>query len=323
MTILVTGATGLLGNNIVRLLLEKGEAVRVLVRENADERPLEGLEVERITGDIREAERVQAACQGTRAVIHSAALVTIGWTRLEEARAINVIGTQHVAAAARAANAKLVHVSSVDAMAPGRRDQPANEDTPGKKIPCTYVVTKTESESAVFHEIDAGLEAVIVNPGFMLGPWDWKPSSGRMLLEVAKRFTPLAPPGGLSLCDVRDVAESVITSIHAGQSGRRYILAGHNTTFFDAWKLFAKVAGVRPPRAKVWRGVARLAGWGGDLWGKISRNEPDINSAAVWMSNIFHYYSSSRAAAELNYANRPAAESAEAAWQWFKEHGYA
>ena len=119
---------------------------------------------------------------------------------MEQDRAVNVQGTQNVAAAALEAGARMLHVSSVDALGVGHRDAPADEDSSREgKIPCTYVVTKREAEAVVRSYIDRGLDAVIVNPGFMLGPWDWKPSSGRMLLEVATRFTPLGADRGIDL----------------------------------------------------------------------------------------------------------------------------
>src|SRR5438067_1181261 len=115
MRTLVTGATGLLGNNLVRLLLERGEAVRVLERFTSDRRALQGLEIERVIGDLRVAESVERACRGIDRVFHCGAKVQVGWTGLREQREVNVVGTSNVAAAARAVGLRMVHVSSVDA----------------------------------------------------------------------------------------------------------------------------------------------------------------------------------------------------------------
>lgn len=324
MTVLITGATGLVGNNVARHLLAAGQAVRVLVREPCDPRPLAGLDVERVVGDVRDAEAVRSACQGVAAVVHAAALVHIGWARLAEQRAINVGGTHAVAAAAREAGARLVHVSSVDALGIGRRDEPADEDTPRLgKVPCGYVVTKREAEAAVQAEVQRGLDAVIVNPGFMLGPWDWKPSSGRMLLRVARGFTPLAPTGGCCFGDARDVADGIWAALQRGQRGRNYILGGHNLTYRELWRLMADVTGGRDAWLRAGPLMRLLGGRGGDLWGRLTGHEPDVNSASVAMSSQFHYYRSSRAQAELGFQIRPARETVQAAWQWFVEHGYA
>ena len=145
MDYLVTGASGLLGNNVVRLLLEQGKAVRVLARETTDSRPLHGLDVEIHRGDVRDRSSVRKCMEDIKYVIHAAADVRIGWQRLEEQRTINVQGTRHVAHAARDVGARMIHVSSVDTMASGSRKLIVDEETPDQcKVPCTYVITKRE-----------------------------------------------------------------------------------------------------------------------------------------------------------------------------------
>jgi dihydroflavonol-4-reductase len=324
MTVLVTGATGLVGNNVVRALLNDGHAVRVLVRRSSDSRPLEGLSVDVREGDVRDPVSVAKACEGTEAVIHSAALIHLGWTRLAEAREINVGGTQTVGQAARDAGIRFVHVSSVDALGLGAPGAPADEETPAVgQVPCTYVVTKRESDAVVRELVGQGLNAVIVHPGFMLGPWDWKPSSGRMLLTVARQFTPMAPTGGFSVCDVRDVTAAILAAWQRGICGRNYILGGHNMRYVEAWRLFAEVGQGSRPWCCAGRLMQILGGRIGDLATKVTGREPDVNSAAVAMSRQYHYYSSERAQRELGYHIRPVRETIVDAWQWFRDHGYA
>jgi dihydroflavonol-4-reductase len=320
--ILVTGGTGLLGNNVARLLLERGERVRALVRESADPRPLAGLELEIARGDVRDAPAVRAAAAGVKAIIHCAAWVKLSWRELDLAREVNVRGTSHVADAAGEAGVRLIHVSSIDTLAPGMPGQPANEDTPGEKLRCPYVVTKREAEQEIQARVGRGLDAVIVNPGFMLGPWDWKPSSGRMLLEIAQRSAPFAPRGGTSICDSRDVAIAILSAMERGQAGRRYILAGENMTYFEAWRRFAALTGRRGPMKRMSPFAAWLGGAGGDLWEWFAGRDSVINSAATRMSNSYHYYTSQRAAAELGYQSRPVNESIRDAWEWFVAQGY-
>ncbi len=323
MDILVTGATGFVGNNVARQLVERGRAVRVLVREGSDPRPLEGLEVEIVHGDVCDAESVRRACGGVSAVIHSAAVVQIGWTGMERQRSVNVEGSRNVAKAALEAGARMVHVSSVDALGIGAPDNPADEESPREgKVPCPYVVTKRQAEEAVREVVEQGLHAAIVNPGFMFGPFDWKPSSGRMLLEVAGRFTPISASGGCSLCDARDVADGIIAAVDKGQSGRNYILAGHNLRYLDLWRMIAEVSGGSAPWFRV-RTPGRVIGsWWGDLKTKLIGRESDFNSAAIRMSSLNHYYSSERAKTELRYRIRSAKETVEDAWRWFVDNGY-
>jgi dihydroflavonol-4-reductase len=322
--ILVTGATGLVGNNVVRRLVERGAAVRVLVRPGFQPRVFGDLDLEIASGDVCNAADVRRAVQGAAGVIHSAGYVQLGWSQPEAYRAVNVEGTRNVAAAARAAGVRMVHVSSCDALGVRSLADPADEDTPfAGAAPVPYAVTKAQAEDVVLEEVARGLDAVIVNPAFMLGPWDWKPSSGRMLLAVARGQGWFAPPGHFNVCDVRDVASGIRAALDRGQSGRRYILGGETMSYLDAWRLFADVIGVRRPIGRIGPVVTRLAGWGGDLWGKFSGKEPDVNSAALALARLPKHYTSDRARRELGYEPRPFRQAVQDAWEWFVANGYA
>lgn len=321
---LVTGATGLVGNNVLRMLLDRGEAVRVLARDTSDPRPLEGLDVEVVRGDVCDPEAVGRACDGATCVVHSAGYVQIGRSHLDRHRRINVEGTRNVAEAARAHGARLIHVSSCDAVAVRSLDEPADEETPLNDPPrVPYVITKREAERVVLGLVAEGLDAVIVNPGFMLGPWDWKPSSGRMLLEVARGRGFLAPRGWFSLCDVRDVAHGILAAIERGQPGRRYILAGVTLSYLEAWRLFARATGARRPWCRAGPLMLLVAGWSGDLWTRLTGREPAVNSGAVVLAALPKSYTSRRAEIELGYTIRPTDETIRDAWAWFQEQGYA
>lgn len=323
--VVVTGATGLVGNNVVRLAASRGESVRALVRSAAAaSRSLAGLPVEVVQGSLDDAAGLDAAFGGARVVVHAAAMVHCGWRHLDEMTAANVAGTRAVAAAARRVGARLVHVSSVDAIGLRPDGLPADEDTPPGVMPeCPYVVTKREAERAVREEIGRGLDAVIVNPAYMLGPWDWKPSSGRMLLEVGAGKGLFAPPGGNDFVDVRDVAAGILAAAERGTPGRRYILGGHSLTYLDAWRLFARVAGRMQPLGTAPAALVRVAGMAGDLASLFVRRELPVNSAATTMSMLRHHFSSRRAETELGYTYRALDATVTDAWGWFVDRGYA
>ncbi|MEL0094823.1 MAG: NAD-dependent epimerase/dehydratase family protein [Planctomycetaceae bacterium] len=323
MLILVTGGTGFVGNNVVRLLLNRGHQVRVLSRDGRPQFCFNGLDVELIAGDVCDYSSVAAVCHGVDAVIHCAAMVHIGWSQMEEQRAVNVGGTVNLAKAALSHEIRMVYVSSVDALGIGTEDQPATEETPRTgKVPCSYVVSKSEAEQELRNYIDDGLDAVIVNPGFMLGPNDWKPSSGKMLLDVAEKKPPFAPAGGMTVCHVNDVSEGIIAALEKGVTGRNYILGGTLLTYLEAWGLFADVVGNKRPKRRIGKVVGFIVGYIGDLISKLSRYESDINSAAIKMGSLFHYYDCSRAVDELDYKITDARLAVEEAWEWFNEHGY-
>ncbi len=323
MRMLVTGATGLLGNNLVRMAIERGDQVRAIVRSGSPSVPLDDLPIERSACGLDDQDGLDRAAEGQQIVLHSAGFVRIGWSGLDEARRVNVEGTRRIARAARRAGARLVHISTVNTLALATSTGPADERTPiAGQVPCAYVVSKREAEAAVRDEIAQGLDAVIVHPGFMLGPWDWKPSSGKMLLEVARHRPPFAPAGGCSVVDVRDVARGVLAAAERGRCGEGYILAGVNLSYLALWKRMAKRAGVRGPIAPLLRPVGRGVGAVGDLWARLSGAETDINSAALRMGSQFHYYRSDKAARELDYRFGTVDDAIDAAWTWFVEHGY-
>jgi len=322
----VTGATGLVGNNVVRLLLNRGHGVRTLVRSHGPgiDRSLEGLPVQTCVGTLDDERAIQQAVDGASFVVHSAAMVHLGRRHLEEMRRVNVEGTRLVARAARRAGARMIHVSSVDAIGLRADGQPADEETPpGGMLECPYVVTKREAEAVVLEEVGRGLDAAIVNPVYMIGPWDWKPSSGRMLLEVGAGWGTFAPPGSNDFVDVRDVAQGILGAMQRARTGRRYILGGHPLSYLEAWRVFARVAGRMQPLGNAPSALVRVAGWFGDLAGLFSRRELPVNSAATVMSMLPHNFSCGRARAELGYSYRPFETTVQDAWHWFLDHGYA
>jgi dihydroflavonol-4-reductase len=321
---LVTGGTGLLGNNVIRALVARGERVRALVRRPAEAaRCLAGLDVEMVPGDVRDAGAVDEAMRGVDVVVHSAGHVHIGWSGIEKHRAVNVDGTRNVAEAALRNGTRLVHVSSTNALGVGGRTFEADEEHFDPDIvPCTYVVTKREAETLVLDLVERGLHATIVMPGFMLGPWDWKPSSGRMVVEVGTRFLPLAPSGSFTVCDARDVAAGTLAAAERGCPGRRYLLCGVNLRYLELWRKVAALAGRPGPLGPLGPMQKWGLGWFGDLWYRLTGDEPDVNSAAIRMSSVHHRFSSHRAREELGYTTRPLDETLRDTWDWFRSHGY-
>jgi len=324
MRVLVTGATGLLGNNVVRCLLACGHDVRVLCRRSSKPRPLDGLSVDKVFGDVSDSDNLVNACNHVEAVVHCAGLVHLGRTRLPEHRRVNVEGTRNVAQACCCRGIRMIHVSSTDALGPSSPECPADEDTPlTSPVNCSYVVSKQEAESIVADEVARGLDAVIVNPSFMLGPFDWKPSSGRMLLEVARGNGLFAPWGTFSVTDARDVASAIVCAIDRGRTGERYVLAGESISYFDAWRRFAQVTGGRSPWMQASPVMLRIGATCGDLLAGITGYEPDINSGAIALAKLDKYYSSDKARRELDYQHRPLGESIADTWQWMQAVGMA
>ena len=329
MRIFLTGGTGLLGNNLLRQLGDQHELI-TLVRGAPSPEVFAGVNAEFASGDLLDENVIDAAVAGCDAVIHCAGLIHLGWKRLDESMRVNREGTRCVVDACCKFKVPLVHVGTVNTLAVGSRRQVADEDTPldyeGGQINASYVLSKRAGVAEVRSGIQRGLQAVLVHPGLMLGPWDWKPSSGRLIVEIAKKWRVLSPRGGSSVCDSRDVAAGAIAAMNgllegSIESGRQYILAGENWTQYELWKTIAKRVGQpRPimPAGPAQRWVATHAC---NLFSKFSEHEGDLNSAVIAMSSQYHWYNSQRAKDELGYRPRDVNESIDDAIEWLKDSG--
>ena len=152
----------------------------------------------------------------------------------------------------------------------------------------------------------------------MLGPWDWKPSSGRMMMALSKGWKAIAPSGGCSVCDVRDVAAATIAALGKDVlSGREFILGGENMTYLQLWADMARRFGRRAPVMRAGPIQRWVAATAGDLMGRIF-DEPEFNSAAVKMSAQYHWYDSSRAERELDYQARSVQQTLDDAAEWVR-----
>ncbi len=335
MNVFITGITGLLGNNIARQLTERGDQVLALVRSEPKADVLDGIRVTLVRGDLdkRDLDKrdvIDAAVASCDVVIHSAALIHLGWTRMAESMRANRDGTAIVADAALKHGKRMIHVGTVNTLALASMDLaskdyvPSNEETLitelNVQVPCAYVASKRASVEVVTERLTQGLDAVFVHPGFMLGPYDWKPSSGRMMLELGRGFKPVFPVGGCSVCDVRDVAAGVLAAMDRGQTGRHYVLAGENMAYKQLWAEMAVRMGRPKPMLPIGPMIRILAGTLGDFAAKLTGNETDINSAGVQMSSQFHWHSSDRARAELGYSTRDVNQTLDDAAKWIKDH---
>ncbi|MEM6980457.1 MAG: NAD-dependent epimerase/dehydratase family protein [Planctomycetota bacterium] len=325
MKLLVTGGTGLLGNNILRQLTGDGHRSIALVRQQPSLSVIDGIDADIAIGDVLASDVIDQAVATSDGVIHSAGLIHLGWHRRDESMTVNQSGTKVLAEACRRHSKRLILVGTVNTLALGTKHDPADEQTAlasrPQQVMCSYVSSKRAGVDVVRDMVTRGLSALVVHPGFMLGPWDWKPSSGRMITEVAKAYRPIAPSGGCSVCDVRDVARATINAVTADvPNGREFILAGENWSYKELWSKIALLVGRRPPLMAAGPLQRVIAGIAGDVQTKFMAGESDFNSAAVRMSSQFHYYNSSRARRELDYQCRSADDSLRDAVAWLREN---
>jgi len=324
MKIMITGATGLLGGNIARVLaLEAGAQVRALVRKNSNRAALAGLGAEEVEGDIRDRGSVRRAVAGCEAVVHCAASVSQWRPNLPEMRRINVEGTANVLEEALAAGVRrVVYVSTVDTLGLSSRERPADETAEHASMAAfrnPYVDTKFEAEQRALEIGARGLDLVIVKPTYMIGEWDVKPTSGQMVVEVAKGRAVGCPGGGNNFVDVLDVARGVWLALEKGRRGEAYILANAegNLTYREFFTLVARVTGRRPPFFGIPYPVALGAGYVMDVAGRLLGREPDVNSVTARMGYAPHYFTPAKAVRELGLPQSPLEGAVRRAVDWF------
>jgi dihydroflavonol-4-reductase len=325
MKVLITGATGLLGNHVARALAARGHQVRVLTRPTSDRGVLADVPCEYAYGDLCNAGALREAVVGVEAVVHSAAVTAAGVTADSYYEEVNLQGTVRlVEAMQRAGCRRLVHVSTANTLGPGSRRQPGTESSPFalQHYGSGYVNTKYQAEQFVLSKNGhGGLEAVVVNPTFMIGSHDYKPSSGQLLLH-GLRPVQLCPPGGKNFVPVKDAAQGVCEALLRGQPGRNYLLAGDNLTYAEFFDKVQAIAGRRPFRVKVPRPLFHLAGLTGTALGKVRRKEVDFNYVNARLLSLDNYYSGQRAREELQMPHTSLDDAIREALAWFRENGY-
>jgi len=325
---LVTGASGLLGGNLVRhIAATKAGRLRVLARENSDLSSLEGIEAEVMRGDIRDRESVDRAVRGCDRVVHCAASVSQWRPNLGWMYEVNVGGTVNVLEAALEAGVeRAVYVSTVDTLGLSSRENPADEGWGHEsmaRFKNPYVDTKYEAELRALDILKRGLDLVIVKPTYMIGEWDTKPTSGQMIIETAKGRVIGYPGGGNNFVDVLDVARGIMLAFDKGRTGESYILgnAEGNLTYKEMLTLIASVVGVRPPLFRIPYPLALAGGYMMDIAGRLTGREPDVNSVTARMGYADHYFTPAKAIKELGLPQSPLAPAVERAYRWFKRRG--
>lgn len=237
--ILVTGANGFLGVNLVWTLREQGFAVRAFVRRPPRGPHWAGLEdVEFAIGDVRNPNQIERALDGVTGVVHAAALTRIVPQPRGDAYRVNVDGTRNVCAAAlRAGVRRLVFTSSASTIVP------EGTEARGISIPSPYYSSKRWAEQVVRGFNALGLETITLCPGYLLGPRDGRPTTNELLLYAARWRWPILPPGGMNVLDVREAARAHVRALWLGQPGERYVLAGPYQNYADLGRIVRRIHG--------------------------------------------------------------------------------
>lgn len=322
MVVVVTGASGHIGANLVRALLERGDAVRAVVHR--DSLSLQGLNVELVGGDVCDPVSLRRCFDGADTVYHLAGHITITREGNSRAEEVNCAGTRNVVRACVDRRVRrLVHFSSIHAVAdPG--SEVVDEAAPLLDAPRypAYNRTKAVAERLVLNAVSEGLNAVVLAPTGVVGPYDLRPSHfGRVLLLMAQGRLPVIMTGGFNWVDVRDVVLGAMVAADRAAPGSKYLLSGHWCSLQEIAGLVADICGARRPRFVVPRVLAQAFSPAAETACALLNMDPLFTSYSMRAVCGHRYVSHARASTELGYAPRPLLETLVDTCRWFSESG--
>lgn len=323
MRCLVTGSTGFIGSHLCRALIAQGHSVRAFHRPSSRLTLLDGLDVERVTGDLFDPPSLHAAADGVDWVFHAAAHVAY-WRNPEALVETSIVGTRNVVEAARAAGVtRFVLTSSLAAMGIPRVGELLDENShfalSAHEWP--YAYAKRAAEGVVTEAVAAGLDCVILNPSAVLGPGDVNMISGSLVVHPARRWVPVSVPGGLNIVHVRDVAAGHIAAARHGRTGERYIIGGENISHTQILSQVARLAGHRPPLFEIPPALVSALVWALKVVSRFRRLPYD--SGLLDLSRHYFYCNNRKAIRELQLPPPvPFATALAETYAWYKEHAY-
>ena len=322
MTVVVTGASGHVGATLVRALLKEGRAVRALDLQHGE--GLEGLDVERHVGDVRDADFMRANIQPGDTVYHLASVISTTGDKGGLVPSVNIEGARNVAQAAREKGAKrMVHFSSIHAYDIDTFGKPVTEESRGAihNSDSAYNCSKWRGQQAVLEEGAAGLDVVVVNPTGIVGPYDYKASRmGKFFRAYARKKNPRPGPGGFNWVDVRDVVAGAQAAEARGRAGQAYILSGHTVSNMDLAHIAARLTGTTAPSGAIPWWVANGIVSASPLI-RMLGGKPPVTKEALDALRSNTDMRHDKATKELGYTPRPIEDTVRDILAWYEEEG--
>lgn len=327
MKILVTGPDGVLGSNVVRELLSRDYNVSVMLMDKSAKTPtLDGLTINRFYGNILNPADLDTAFAGQDVVIHCAASTSVYPARDPIVNKVNIEGTQNVIDSALKHDIKrLVYVGTANSHGYGDAKEPGKEGNPYTSIKygLDYMDSKRTAQEIIVEAVkNKNLPALVVNPTFMIGPYDSKPSSGAMIIAVHQGKVPGYTKGGKNFVAVKDAAVAISNSVTMGRIGESYILGNENLTFKEAFDMIAETIGAKKIKFGLPNFIVKGYGATTSLFAKLFKFTPAVTKELATISCDIHYYSPEKARKELGLPSTPVKEAVAECFAWFQENGY-
>ena len=325
MRVFVSGGTGFIGANLVRLLLKQGYDIRVLVREHSSLDALENLEVEIVRGDLNDPE-LYRKLQGCQALFHVAAHYSLWQRDKQSLYECNVLGTRNILQASQQAKVdRVVYTSSVAAIGVNPTGAPVDEtfQSPVGDLVGHYKKSKYWAEQEAVKAHQAGLDIVIVNPSTPIGPWDIKPTpTGDILLRFLRQKMPAYVNTGLNIIDVKDVAWGHLLALEKGEKGERYILGNQNLTLKELLQILSDITGLPVPQHTLPLWLPLTIAWIEEWLLEPLGKSPTIPIDGVRMSRHPMYYQATKASQKLGLPQSSIKNAIQEAVDWFRDRDY-
>jgi len=324
MNIVVTGATGHIGNVLIRELLAKGEKVRALVPPFENSLPISGLDIDVVAADICDSAALNSAFRGADAVYHLAGIIAIVPGKEELLHRVNVEGTRNVVdACLETGIGRLVYTSSIHAIQEPPEGIVINETFPvdPDHVLGPYARSKAQATLEVRRAVERGLNAVIVHPTGVIGPFDFKISDmGRFVLDFIRGKLRGYLDGAYDFADVRDVAHGMTLACEKGRTGESYILSGERVSIKQIMDMLEETSGIKAPEFKVPAWLARTVGKLAPVYARINSSKPLFTEYSVDVLRSNSRVTSEKARTELGYLPRSVRESICDSVTWFMQN---
>jgi dihydroflavonol-4-reductase len=323
-TALVTGGTGFVGSHIARELIAHGYQVRILRRSTSRLDAVTDINCEHAVGDVLDYASLLEAMQGVDWVFHVAAVADYWRSDPERIYAVNVDGTRNVLRAAEAMGVRRVIFTSSAAAVGYRDDLHAVDETVRfnwDQNLTPYGHSKFLAEAEVYRAIRRGLDCVIVNPTVITGPGDLNQISSSVVLELARgNVPPTVPPGGITVIDVRDVAEAHVAAAERGRTGERYLLGAVDLTHKAWMRLTAEAVGRRMTAFTLPAGLVYIIAWAADILRDCGVPIP-IEGNQLRLSTRMLFFNCQKSWRELGEPRIPIQQSLKETYEWYQAHG--
>lgn len=322
----VTGATGHIGNALVRELIAQQEDVLAFVAPGDDISCIQDLDLDIVYGDVRNIDDLIMAFVEAKIVYHLAGIVSITSKNIKNMYEVNVGGTENVIEACLECNVeRLIYTSSVHAFTEPPQGICIEEtlNFEPEKVIGHYAKSKAEATLAVLDGIEKGLNAIIVHPSGVIGPYEYKLSYvGQMILDFIHGNLPCGVEGAYDFVDVRDVAKGIILAKERGTIGENYILSGYLLSIEDIFNILAQITGLAPPNKKAPLWVAKIFCPFITMYAKLIGKRPIYTPYSLYTLSSNSLFSHDKATKELGYTTRPIEETFKDTIVWFVDNGY-